>query len=70
MEYRPPSEADSRSGGEEILRPFTESEGPLPCPQEPDNGPYPKPPKPSTHTSTPYCVKAHFNIILPPKHRS
>jgi hypothetical protein len=40
MEHSLSWEADSHSSSQEIPPPFMESEGPLPCLQQPATGPY------------------------------
>jgi hypothetical protein len=42
-----------------------ETEGSLPCPQEPATCPYPEPDQSSPRPPPSYFLKIHFNIILP-----
>jgi hypothetical protein len=44
-----------------------ESEGTIPCSQEPSTDPYPEPDQSSPYHPTLPLSKIHFNIILPPK---
>jgi hypothetical protein len=50
-----------------ISQHFMETEGSLPCSQEPSTGPYPAAEQSSpVHTTPSYLSKIHLNIILPP----
>jgi len=63
MEQSPYWETYSHSGSQEIIRPFMEPQGSLPCSQGSAIRPYPEPDESSPHL--PHCFpKIHSNIMF------